>query len=113
MSTESKNPEAPGTDSRGNGQHKVGLVVTKPGAKTVKVLVERLFPHPQYKRVIRRSKHFLCHDEAGRCGIGDKVEIIETRPLSARKRWRVLRVVTKAENVVLPSEVVDASADTV
>lgn len=79
------------------GQRKVGLVVGKPGAKTVKVMVERLFPHPAYKRVIRRSKCFLCHDEQEMCHLGDRVEISETRPLSARKRWRVARIVHRAE----------------
>ncbi len=86
------------TETRtGLGQRKVGIVVGKPGAKTVKVLVERLFPHPVYKRVIRRSKTFLVHDERDVCGVGDKIEIIESRPLSARKRWRVRRIVVSAE----------------
>lgn len=89
------------------GQRKVGVIATKPGDKTVKVLVERLFPHPVYKRVIRRSKYFLAHDEQNLCTVGDEVEIIETRPLSARKRFRVLRVVKKAEGVPLPA--VDAA----
>ncbi len=92
----------------GQGQRKVGVVAGKPGAKTVKVLVERLFPHATYKRVIRRSKYFLAHDEHDQCGLGDKVEITESRPLSARKRWRVLRIVTKAEagSVLAPDEIV-------
>lgn len=99
----------PVQDTRGSGQRKVGVVVTKPGAKTVKVLVERLFPHPVYKRVIRRSKYFLAHDENDSCGLGDKVEILESRPLSARKRWRVLRVVTKAEGVLVPGVAADGT----
>jgi small subunit ribosomal protein S17 len=81
----------------GLGQRKVGVVVGKPGAKTIKVMVERLFPHPVYKRVIRRSKTFLAHDERNTAGLGDKVEIIESRPLSARKRWRLRRIVVRAE----------------
>ncbi len=90
----------------GMGQRKIGVIATRPGDKTVKVLVERLFPHPVYKRVIRRSKYFLAHDEQNACHVGDIVEILETRPLSARKRWRVLRVVARAEGVPLaPDEI--------
>ncbi len=86
---------------RGHGQRKVGVVVGRPGAKTVKVLVERLVQHPVYKRVVRRSKKFLAHDEREVCGIGDKVEIIETRPLSARKRWRVRRIISRPEGAAI------------
>ena len=63
--------------------------------KTVVVTVERQFSHPLYKRVVRRSKNFMAHDEKNQCQIGDTVRIVETRPLSARKRWRVLEVVAK------------------
>lgn len=85
------------TAVRGDGQRKVGLVVGKPGRKTIKVKVERLVKHPLYKRVIKRSKGFLVHDEGEVCGIGDKVEIVECRPLSARKRWRLARIVSRPE----------------
>ena len=67
--------------------------------KTVVVTVERQFKHPFYKRVIRRSKRFLAHDEKNQCQVGDTVRIEETRPLSARKRWRVIEVVAKAAQV--------------
>ena len=85
------------TTARGRGQRKVGLVVGKPGRKTIKVKVERLVKHPLYKRVIKRSKGFIAHDEQEICGIGDKVEIVECRPLSARKRWRLGRIVARPE----------------
>ncbi len=75
------------------GQKKVGMVVGIPGTKTVKVRVERQIQHPVYKRYIRRSKQFIAHDEAEQCVVGDKIEIIETRPLSATKRWRVLQII--------------------
>ncbi len=88
----------------GLGQRKVGTVVSKPGAKTIKVLVERLFPHPLYKRVIRRSKNFIAHDELNTANVGDQVEIIESRPLSATKRWRLRRIVVKAEHVPVKDE---------
>jgi small subunit ribosomal protein S17 len=87
------------TSSRGIGQRKIGVVVSKPGAKTVKILVERLTEHKVYRRYIRRSKNFLAHDENGICALGDKVEIVESRPLSATKRWRVRRVVARGESV--------------
>lgn len=92
------------SETNAKGQHKVGVIATRPGDKTVKVLVERLFPHPVYKRVIRRSKYFLAHDENNVCHIGDEVEIVESRPLSARKRWRVSRIVKKAEGVPLTAD---------
>jgi small subunit ribosomal protein S17 len=85
------------TTTRGVGQRKVGVVVSKPGAKTVKVEVERLVQHTTYRRYVRRSKSFMAHDEREACGIGDKVEIVETRPLSARKRWRVKQIIARAE----------------
>ncbi len=72
---------------------KVGIVVSKSGDKTVNVLVERLVRHPLYKKVIRRRKKFLAHDENNSCKVGDKVKIIESRPLSRRKRWRVIEII--------------------
>lgn len=88
--------------ARHPGQRKVGLVVSRPGAKTVKVMVERKVEHTTYRRFIKRTKNFLAHDEKGQCGVGDTVEIVESRPLSARKRWRVRRIVTRAEGGDLP-----------
>jgi small subunit ribosomal protein S17 len=84
---------------RGRPQRKVGMVISKSGAKTVKVRVDRAFAHPLYKRVIRRSKGFLVHDEHEVCGIGDKVEIIECRPLSAQKRFRLRRIISRPAGV--------------
>ncbi len=83
--------------SRRRGQAKVGRVVGISGAKTVKVRVQRLVKHPIYKRYMRSTKGFLAHDETERCGIGDEVEIVESRPLSARKRWRVRRIITRGQ----------------
>jgi len=80
-------------------QEKVGIVTSNKMQKTVVVTVERQFKHPFYKRVIRRSKSFLAHDEKNQCQVGDTVRIEETRPLSARKRWRVIEVVAKAAQV--------------
>lgn len=72
---------------------KIGVVVGKNMKKTVTVEVERQLRHPLYKKIIRRRKKFLAHDEYEKCKVGDLVRIIETRPISRRKRWRVLEIV--------------------
>ena len=88
-------------------QEKVGIVTSNKMQKTVVVTVERQIIHPFYKRVVRQSKRFLAHDEKNKCRPGDRVRIQETRPLSRRKRWRVVEIVNKAVEVVpLPEEVV-------
>jgi len=73
----------------------VGRVVSDKMEKTVVVLVERKKPHPLYKKVMRRSVRFMAHDEMGSAE-GDTVRIIESRPMSARKRWQVIEIVAKA-----------------
>jgi small subunit ribosomal protein S17 len=65
--------------------------------KTVVVAVETLVRHPLYGRIVRRTSKFKAHDENNECRIGDVVEIVETRPLSREKRWRVSRVIEKAK----------------
>ncbi|MBM3285468.1 MAG: 30S ribosomal protein S17 [Candidatus Aminicenantes bacterium] len=72
---------------------KTGVVIGKRMKKTVTVLVERQLRHPLYKRIIRRRKKFLAHDEYEKCKLGDVVRIVETRPVSRRKRWRVTEIV--------------------
>ncbi|MGQ9618110.1 MAG: 30S ribosomal protein S17 [Candidatus Aminicenantia bacterium] len=74
---------------------KVGFVVSKSGDKTINVLVERLVKHPFYKKVVKKRKKFLAHDENNTCNVGDKVKIIESRPLSRRKRWIVIEIISK------------------
>jgi len=81
-------------------QQRVGVVTSNKMRKTVVVTVVRQIMHPLYHRVVRRSVKFLAHDEAGRCRVGDTVRIEETRPLSARKRWRVVDVVSRAEPAI-------------
>lgn len=80
-------------------QQKVGLVTSNKMTKTVAVKVERQVNHPLYKRVVWHSKQFLAHDEKSECNLGDTVRIVETRPLSRRKRWRVVEVIAKAVQV--------------
>lgn len=72
---------------------KIGTVVNIKMKKTVTVLVERQVRHPLYKKIIKRKKKFLVHDEYEKCKVGDSVKIVETRPLSKRKNWRVLEIV--------------------
>jgi len=86
-------------------QEKVGVVTSNKMQKTVVVTVVRQVTHPLYKRVVRRSKRFLAHDEKNECRVGDTVRIQETRPLSSRKRWRVVEILTKAALVAPVPEV--------
>lgn len=83
-------------DRRGIMRTKVGTVVSTGMDKTVVVEVQRLVKHARYKKYIRRKKNYLAHDENGDCGLGDEVRIVETRPLSRRKRHRLVEVLKKA-----------------
>jgi len=73
-----------------------GTVVSAKMTKTVVVQVDRLVEHPLYGKRVRQRKRYMAHDERGECGQGDRVLIIETRPLSRNKRWRVSKVLKKA-----------------
>lgn len=73
----------------------LGEVVSNRMQKTITVEVERRVRHPIYERVIKRSKKFHAHDEQNQCKIGDVVRIVETRPLSKTKRWRLLEIVQR------------------
>lgn len=74
-----------------------GLVVSDKMDKTVVVVVEDRVKHPLYGKVLRRNTKLKAHDENNACGIGDRVQIMETRPLSATKRWRVVEILEKAK----------------
>jgi len=74
-----------------------GLVVSDKMDKTIVVAVEDRYKHSLYGKVVRRTSKLKAHDEANECGIGDRVLIMETRPLSATKRWRVVRIIEKAK----------------
>jgi small subunit ribosomal protein S17 len=80
---------------RAHRSQKVGTVSSDKMQKTVVVRVDRLVLHTKYRRYVRRTSKFMAHDELG-ATIGDKVRIVETRPLSTRKRWRVIEIVQKA-----------------
>jgi small subunit ribosomal protein S17 len=81
---------------RTSRSERVGVVASDKMTKTVVVRVDRLVKHPKYRRYVRRTSKFMAHNEL-EATIGDKVRIVETRPLSARKRWRVVEIVQKAE----------------
>ena len=92
----------PGTTAaakRGRGPRKVreGLVVSDKMDKTVVVLVEDRVKHALYGKVLRHTSKLKAHDEQNQCGVGDRVQIMETRPLSATKRWRVVEIVERAK----------------
>ena len=84
---------------RGHKRTLVGTVVSDKMDKTVVVRVERLVKDRQYKKYVRHYSRFLAHDEANACSVGDRVRIIEHRPLSKRKRWKVQETVVTATGV--------------
>jgi small subunit ribosomal protein S17 len=81
----------------GRRQERRGVVVSDKGEKTIIVKVDVIKLHPRYKKVVRRSVKFHAHDEANTAGVGDTVRIVETRPLSKTKRWRLAEIVEKAK----------------
>jgi len=95
--SESAGVSAPTTATRNRRRtEKVGIVTSDKMIKTVVVRVDRLVKHPVYKRYVRKRSKFMAHSEIEGVSIGDQVRIVETRPLSARKRWRVVEVLRKA-----------------
>ena len=76
---------------------RTGVVVSDKMDKTITVAVERLMRHPLYGKTIKRTKKFKAHDENNECKVGDVVTIMETRPLSRDKRWRLVKIVRKAQ----------------
>lgn len=80
---------------------KVGQVLSNKMDKTVVVSVERMVKHPVFRKYYKRSKTYMAHDLENKCGVGDKVLIVETRPLSKNKRWAVREILTKAERALV------------
>jgi small subunit ribosomal protein S17 len=83
--------------NRGLRKTRTGLVVSNKMDKTIMVAIERRVAHPIYKKYYKKTTKLMAHDEKGECGIGDKVKIMEIRPLSFRKRWRLVEVIEKAK----------------
>jgi len=76
---------------------RIGVVVSNKMEKTITVAIERKVPHPLYKKYFKKTTKLMAHDEKKECGIGDKVKIMEVRPLSKIKRWRLVQIVEKAK----------------
>ena len=85
------------TEERNLRKVRQGVVVSDANDKTIVVAVEERNPHPIYKKMITSTKKFHAHDENNEAGVGDTVQIMETRPLSKMKRWRLLKIVEKAK----------------
>ncbi|EOD00999.1 30S ribosomal protein S17 [Caldisalinibacter kiritimatiensis] len=83
--------------ARGNRKTRVGRVVSDKMDKTIVVAVETFVSHPLYGKQVKRTTKFKAHDEKNECRVGDKVKIMETRPLSRQKRWRLVEIVEKAK----------------
>jgi len=84
-------------EARGDRKVREGLVTSNKMNKTVVVTVEDKYRHPVYGKIVSRSSSLKAHDENNECGIGDRVLVMETRPLSATKRWRVVEILEKAK----------------
>ncbi|MFN5296480.1 MAG: 30S ribosomal protein S17 [Flavobacteriales bacterium] len=78
-------------------KERIGIVTSNKMEKSVVVMVETKIMHPKYGKIVKYSKKFMAHDEKGECGIGDTVKIMETRPMSKLKRWRMVEIVEKAK----------------
>lgn len=89
--------EAPAVKARNDRKVREGLVVSDKMDKTIVVALEDRVKHPRYSKVIRRTSKVKAHDENGTAGIGDRVLLMETRPLSATKRWRLVEILEKAK----------------
>ncbi|MBX2891852.1 MAG: 30S ribosomal protein S17 [Saprospiraceae bacterium] len=83
--------------SRNLRKQKIGVVVSNKMDKTIAVMVERRLMHPLYGKFVKRSKKFFAHDEENTCNVGDTVRIMETRPLSKMKRWRLVEIIERAK----------------
>lgn len=81
---------------RNNRKVRYGIVVSNKMDKTVTVAVDNYYHHPLYKKITKTTKKYKAHDEENKCNIGDKVKVMETRPLSRHKRWRVVEIIEKA-----------------
>ena len=85
-------------EKRGHRKIRTGTVVSNRMQKTVAVAIVRSYQHPLYKKVVRTTKKVLAHDEQNNCNVGDVVQVIETRPLSKHKRWRVQSIISAAQS---------------
>lgn len=78
-------------------KERIGLVISNKMDKTIRVFVERKVKHPKYEKFVKKSSKFMAHDEKNECNIGDVVRIMETRPLSKNKCWRLVEIIERAK----------------
>ena len=84
-------------ETRALRKTRVGVVISNRMEKTITVAIERKVAHPIYKKYFKKTTKLMAHDEKKECNIGDKVKIMETRPLSLKKRWRLVEIIEKAK----------------
>ena len=84
-------------EERNLRKERVGLVISNKMDKTIRVLVERKVKHPKYEKFVKKSSKFMAHDEKNECNMGDVVKIMETRPLSKNKCWRLIEIIERAK----------------
>jgi small subunit ribosomal protein S17 len=84
-------------EQRGLRKTRVGIVVSDKMDKTITIAIERKVPHPIYRKYFKKTTKLMAHDEKSECRVGDKVKVMETRPLSKSKRWRLIEIVEKAK----------------
>jgi small subunit ribosomal protein S17 len=84
-------------EKRNLRKERIGLVVSNKMDKSIVVRIERRFKHPVYGKFVKKTKKFIAHDENNECNIGDTVRIMETRPLSKRKNWRLVEIIERAK----------------
>jgi small subunit ribosomal protein S17 len=84
-------------ETRSLRKTRIGIVISNKMEKTITVAIERRVPHPIYKKYFKKTTKLMAHDEKRQCNVGDKVKIMETRPLSLKKRWRLVEIVEKAK----------------
>ncbi len=84
-------------EKRNLRKERTGLVVSNKMDKSITVQIERKFRHPIYGKFVKKTKKFIAHDEKNECNIGDTVRIMETRPLSKRKNWRLVEIIERAK----------------
>jgi small subunit ribosomal protein S17 len=92
------------TTPRGNRKERVGEVISNKMSKTIVVEVQRRFPHPRFKKIVTAYKKLYAHDEKNEAKPGDRVLVVETRPLSKTKRWRLEQILERAEVVPVPAK---------
>lgn len=95
MIEETNNMEV--VDAKKNKKQRIGIVTSNKMDKTITISVQRKLRHPIYGKFVKKSKKFMAHDEKNECNEGDTVKIIESRPLSAKKRWKLVEILERAK----------------